>query len=381
MTQEEDCQTSALIADAGVYVLTIRAPRSFEAVIRGGKEKFRAGWYTYIGRALRGLSGRLTRHLRTSRFRHWHVDNLLANGHVVDVQVRLTTAPEDECRTAEEVGRWTAAEKVPKFGASDCSCPTHLYHFPRRPSGSLLARTVAPRLPDMFSHLDDLWENHALFDRDPFATLVTCILSLRTQDPVTHAASERLFAVFRTPTQFATADPDRIAERIFPVGMYRQKSRRLIQIARQLLDRHDGEVPADIEALTTLPGVGRKTANLVRSFSFHLPALCVDTHVHRITNRWGLVRTATPEDTETELRALLPRRYWIAINPLLVQHGQNICRPLAPRCDRCPLAGLCEFPRVRIERDWLTAHVLNAPDHPSLKHFRENARGTAAGKE
>ncbi|NOY79897.1 MAG: DUF123 domain-containing protein [Kiritimatiellaeota bacterium] len=367
---------------AGVYVLLVRVNRSFRAGIGGREMTFENGWYAYTGRAMAGLAARLARHLRTSQFRHWHVDRLLANGTVADVQVRFTTDPTEECRTAAEVGTWTGARPVPGFGASDCACRSHLFRFVRRPAGSLHAGTVAASLAEIFRCLNQRWDNHALHDRDPFGTLVSCILSLRTQDPVTHAAGQRLFAELRTPQEFAAANPERIAELIFPVGMFRQKSRRLVEIARRILDDFGGRVPAEIDALVALPGVGRKTANLVRSFAFHLPALCVDTHVHRIANRWGLVRSATPDQTECELRSALPETYWIAANPLLVQHGQNICRPLGPRCGECPLVGLCDFGALRQEQAWLEAFVPGAPPHPSLKHFTPEQRtsGRVSGR-
>jgi endonuclease-3 len=135
--------------------------------------------------------------------------------------------------------------------------------------------------------------------------------------------------------------PRTIERAIFPVGFYRTKARVLRDISRDLIDRFGGRVPADLDALLTLKGVGRKTANLVVTIGFARPGICVDTHVHRISNRLGFVRTATPEQTEWALRAKLPRRYWIEINDLLVTHGQNVCRPISPLCSRCPVALLC----------------------------------------
>jgi endonuclease III len=132
-----------------------------------------------------------------------------------------------------------------------------------------------------------------------------------------------------------------IAETIYPVGFYRQKARQIREICRILLDRFGGEVPRDLDTLLELPGVGRKTANLVVSLGYGLPGICVDTHVHRITNRWGYVATRTPEETETALRARLPRAYWIEINGLLVQFGQGICRPISPWCSTCRVARSC----------------------------------------
>ncbi len=167
---------------------------------------------------------------------------------------------------------------------------------------------------------------------------------------------------------------------LYPVGMYRQKARALREIATAILERFDGETPAGIEELLTLPGVGRKTANLVRSFAFHKPAVCVDVHVHRIANRLGIVRTAAPDDTEWELRRVLPKRHWIEINPLLVQHGRAVCRPRRPACARCALLRHCGYSQLCREREIL-AGVAGCPGHPALgkteegKRKKENGRG------
>jgi endonuclease-3 len=144
--------------------------------------------------------------------------------------------------------------------------------------------------------------------------------------------------------------PRTIARTIFPVGFYRTKARVLRAVSRELLERFGGQVPADLDALLTLPGVGRKTANLVVTTGFNRPGICVDTHVHRISNRLGFIRTRTPEETEQALRAKLPRRHWIGLNDLLVAFGQNLCQPLSPRCSDCPVAGLCHRVGVRHSR-------------------------------
>ncbi len=184
--------------------------------------------------------------------------------------------------------------------------------------------------------------------RDPFRVLIGCLLSLRTKDETTGPASARLFALADTPAGIRALSPHAIERAIFPVGFYRTKARVLRRVSRDLLERFDGRVPCDLDALLTLHGVGRKTANLVVTFAFGLPGICVDTHVHRITNRLGFVRTRTPEETEHALRRRLPRRHWIGLNDLLVSFGQNLCRPTSPHCSRCPLDGLC--PRVGVRR-------------------------------
>ncbi len=184
--------------------------------------------------------------------------------------------------------------------------------------------------------------------RDPFAILVSCVISLRTRDQVTAAASARLFELARTPEELAALSEARIAQAIYPAGFYNTKARQLRAIARTLVERHGGKVPADRDALLRLPGVGRKTANLVLGLGFGVPAICVDTHVHRISNRLGLVATRTPEATERELERALPRDLWIDINDLLVTFGQNRCHPVSPRCTGCPLDDLC--PRRDVTR-------------------------------
>ncbi len=175
----------------------------------------------------------------------------------------------------------------------------------------------------------------------PFRVLIATILSLRTKDTVTAVAASRLFAVADTPRSLLALREERIAELIYPVGFYRNKARTIRQICALLLERYDGAVPTDLAALLELPGVGRKTANLVMTMGHHLPGICVDTHVHRICNRWSYVQTKTPDATEFALREKLPKSYWTSINGLLVTLGQNVCHPTSPHCSTCPVAMYC----------------------------------------
>jgi endonuclease-3 len=186
--------------------------------------------------------------------------------------------------------------------------------------------------------------------RDPFRILIGCLLSLRTKDETTGPAAARLFALAATPSGILGLSTAEIEHAIYPVGFYRTKARVLHRVCRHLLERFDGRVPSDLDALLTLHGVGRKTANLVVTFGFGLPGICVDTHVHRITNRLGFVRTRTPAETETALRRRLPRRHWIALNDLLVAFGQNLCHPTSPRCSVCPVVTACARVGVRRSR-------------------------------
>jgi endonuclease III len=184
--------------------------------------------------------------------------------------------------------------------------------------------------------------------RDPFQVLIACLLSLRTKDKTTGPAAARLFALADTPGAMLGLRPRQIERAIFPVGFYRTKARVVLGVCRDLIERFHGRVPETIDELLTLKGVGRKTANLVVTQGFNKPGICVDVHVHRISNRLGYVRTRTPEKTEVALRDRLPRRYWIGYNDLLVSFGQNICLPVSPRCSRCPVGRWC--PRVGVNR-------------------------------
>jgi len=183
---------------------------------------------------------------------------------------------------------------------------------------------------------------------DPFKILVATVLSLRTKDEVTAKAAERLFQVADTPEKLLKLEEDEIAALIYPVGFYRRKAKNLKEIAKILIEKYGGKVPDDLEELLKLPGVGRKTANLVITLGYGKPGICVDTHVHRIMNRLGYVKTKTPEETEFALREKLPKEFWIEINDLLVSLGQHICHPTSPKCSQCPIEPYC--PKIGVKR-------------------------------
>jgi len=188
----------------------------------------------------------------------------------------------------------------------------------------------------------------AAHTRDPFQTLISCILSLRTKDETTAVATKRLFERASTPEAILKIPVRGLERLIFPVGFYRTKARVIRGISSDLKARYGGKVPDDLDALLTLKGVGRKTANLVVTEAFRKPGICVDTHVHRISNRWGLVETTTPDKTEMALREVLPRRHWLTYNSLLVAFGQTLCHPTSPWCSRCPIEHRC--PRLGVVR-------------------------------
>jgi len=179
-------------------------------------------------------------------------------------------------------------------------------------------------------------------NRDPFRVLVATMISLRTKDEVTLRASAALLSQAPSPATLAALPEQRIARLIFPAGFYRTKAKNLRETARRIVEQHGGAVPSTMEELLALPGVGRKTANLVRNLGFGLSGICVDTHVHRISNRMGWVETTTPEQTERALMVILPERLWIGINELLVRYGQSVCTPVSPRCSTCPVTRWCE---------------------------------------
>ncbi|MCC7202580.1 MAG: endonuclease III [Nitrospirae bacterium] len=181
--------------------------------------------------------------------------------------------------------------------------------------------------------------------RDPFKVLISCILSLRTRDTTTAEASRRLFSMADTPAMMLNLSVSEIEKAIYPAGFYRTKARNIIDICKTLKESYNSTVPDSIDELLKLKGVGRKTANLVVTIGYDKDGICVDTHVHRISNRWGYINTKSPDKSEEALRRKLPRRYWKIYNDLLVTFGQNLCRPVSPLCNQCSITKYCDsFP-------------------------------------
>jgi endonuclease-3 len=213
--------------------------------------------------------------------------------------------------------------------------------------------TLWPLLEKQVKGLDVPWlENMAnqSRNRDPFKVLISCILSLRTQDKTTGVASEKLFNLAPDVETMSKLPVKMIEKAIYPVGFYKVKAQRIRELCGVLIKKYNSKVPDKLDDLLKLKGVGRKTANLVLTLGYRKPGICVDTHVHRITNRWGYVKTKTPEKTEFALREKLPRKYWIEINGLLVAFGQGICRPISPLCSKCDINKYCEKVGVTIYR-------------------------------
>ena len=177
--------------------------------------------------------------------------------------------------------------------------------------------------------------------KNPYIVLIACILSLRTNDKTTYPAAIRMLNLAKTPQEMAAIDVCELEKAIYPVGFYKNKAQQIIDLSKLINETYKGKVPDTIEELVKIKGVGRKTANLTLAKGHGIPAICVDVHVHRISNRLGWVKTATPDETEMELRKILPKKYWLDINTLLVTFGQNICKPINPKCNDCPIKGYC----------------------------------------
>jgi len=203
-----------------------------------------------------------------------------------------------------------------------------------------MQKTMMAVNPPRYTALEGL---HRVQAARPFRILIATILSARTKDENTTKAADKLFKVYGTPQKLAKAKVKDVEKMIKSVGFYHVKSRRIINAANIILSKYHGKVPANIEQLTDIPGVGRKTANCVLVYAFEEPAIPVDTHVHRISNRLGLVDTKTPEETEMELRKKVPKKYWLPINNTFVMYGQNICKPISPMCNVCKIRKNCDY--------------------------------------
>ena len=199
------------------------------------------------------------------------------------------------------------------------------------------------RVIELVNQLDNTFEIRTFLDQDPYKVLVRTILSQRTRDENTDQATENLFSKYNDIYEVVEAPIDDVKELIKPAGFYNVKAARIQEVSQILIDQYGAEVPDTLEELVKLPGVGRKTANCVLVFAFDQPAIPVDTHVHRISNRLGLVDTKEPEETEVELTKIAPKDLWVKLNDLMVQFGQNICKPMSPQCEICPCTEICDY--------------------------------------
>ena len=203
-----------------------------------------------------------------------------------------------------------------------------------------MKKTMVAVNPPRYTALERL---HKVQTARPFRILIATILSARTKDENTTKAADKLFKLYGTPQKLAKAKVKDVEKVIKSVGFYHVKSKRIIEVANLILSKYNGKVPADIDKLVDMPGVGRKTVNCVLVYAFEKPAIPVDTHVHRISNRLGLVDTKIPEETEMALREKIPKKYWLDINNTFVMYGQNICKPISPMCDVCKIRKTCNY--------------------------------------
>ena len=187
--------------------------------------------------------------------------------------------------------------------------------------------------------------------KNPYLVLIACILSLRTNDRTTYPATLRMLELAKTPQEMIKVNEEDLANAIYPVGFYKNKAGQIIELSKLIIEKYDGNVPDSIDELCKFRGVGRKTANLVMTLGFGEPAICVDVHVHRISNRLGLVSTTTPEETEFALKENLPKKSWSEINTLFVTLGQNICKPTKPDCSKCSLTEYCNFFKNNVKKN------------------------------
>jgi len=207
-----------------------------------------------------------------------------------------------------------------------------------------MTKTMAAVNPPRYTALEGL---HRVQTARPFRILIATILSARTKDENTTKAADKLFKVYGTPKKLANAKVKDVEKMIKSVGFYHVKSKRIINAAKIILEKYNGKVPANLDKLVDIPGVGRKTANCVLVYAFEEPAIPVDTHVHRISNRLGLVETKTPEETEMALREKISKKYWLPINNTFVMYGQNICKPISPMCDVCQIKNSCKYYKTK----------------------------------
>lgn len=201
---------------------------------------------------------------------------------------------------------------------------------------------------NMVEKLNEIYDLREFVNKDPYKVLIRTILSQRTRDENTDKATANLFSKYKNINEIVEAPIEDIEKLIKSAGFYRVKAKRIKEVSEILLDQYNGEVPNTLEELIQLPGVGRKTANCVLVYAFELPAIPVDTHVHRISNKLGLVNTKTPEQTEEELAKIIPRDQWILLNDLMVQFGQTICKPIGPKCELCPITDYCQYHKNNI---------------------------------
>ncbi len=329
----------------GIYLLLGFLPEGCNLKTKSKVFRLEKGYYYYCGSAVNGLSSRVKRHLKKNKAKkHWHIDFLTEKLHVLVINPYIVGDNSLEHTLADILKE--NLKSIKGFGCGDCKCESHLFYSPTlklKPYLKMLFEKHIERVVEILLNLYRGKETPVEKFKTPWELLVSCIISLRTRDEVTAVSAERLFKVAPTPQDLMKLSPERIGELIYPAGFYKTKGKNLKKVAEIIVNKHKGKVPDSKEELLKLPNVGIKTANLVLANGYGHYEVCVDTHVHRISNRLGFIKTETPEQSEKVLKRILPKKYIREYNGLLVKHGQNICKPIKPLCGKCPLTKLCMY--------------------------------------
>jgi len=329
----------------GVYLLLGYLPKKTKLKTKAKEFNLEKGFYYYCGSALNNLSARIKRHLaKNKKKKHWHIDFLSEKLNILLINPYIVGDNDFEHYLAEILAEKLTSVKG--FGCGDCSCKSHLFFSKTLVAEPFLRKLFQKHIEKTVEILLKLYEGKETpveKFKTPWELLVSCIISLRTKDEVTAPAAARLFKEAPDPESLMKLSPERIGELIYPAGFYKTKGRNLKKGAEIIAEKYGGKVPDNKEELLKLPNVGIKTANLVLANGFGQYEVCVDTHVHRISNRLGFIKTKTPEESEKVLKKILPKKYIREYNGLLVKHGQNVCKPIKPNCEKCPLTKLCMY--------------------------------------
>lgn len=328
----------------GIYLIIATLDHPCVIQTRGPVFRLNSGWYYYCGSAMNGLSHRLKRHFSTEKKHHWHIDYLLDKAKVTAIAPYIVADNRMEHELAALLSETPEATGIPGFGAGDCDCDTHLFFSESLHIPGILQRLFARQIEYTVGILRKHYlgvETPVEKFKKPWELLVSCIISLRTKDEVTGPAAARLFREAPDPEKLMELPVEKIEKLIFPAGFYKTKARNLKKVAEIIHSKYHDVVPDNKDKLLSLPNVGIKTANLVLAEGFGHFEICVDTHVHRISNRLGWIRTGKPEESEKALKSLLPKSVIREVNGLMVKHGQNICKPLKTLCPECPIRSLC----------------------------------------
>jgi len=330
--------------DSGIYLIIGFLPQNIEIKTKGSLFQLKKGWYYYAGSALRCLSSRIKRHNSSVKKKHWHVDFLMEKLQKTVILPYVVNDNRLEHILAKLLSSYEDITPVPSFGAGDCNCYTHLFHSKKLSAKSIYNKLLQEQLKLTALHLIEMYKGVVTpveSFREPWDILISCVISLRTRDEVTGPAARRLFKEAKTPKKLSKLSEKRIEELIYPAGFYKTKARNIKKIAEIIHNDYKDKVPDEKEKLMALPNVGIKTANLVLASGFGQNEICVDIHVHRISNRLGWIKTQTPEESEKVLKYLLPMEYIKEFNGLMVKHGQQICKPRKPNCTNCQLKNIC----------------------------------------